>query len=467
MTVKMVGNDAKVEMYIDHKDMGSTLTEIGKEYGVSRKTVSRCIDEVEAMISEIKANIGKELPYQNLEEEISKVRIISIDDPVTDELPVYGREENKDYSDWLYLAGFMSAKEAVADQNTETQNQEELEESEKIQVGSRVQLRKDSAYYDRGRWNPDDTVKGTVSWVHKNSEFCYRVQWDNGTENDYRKGDLKLVVEKDEDAQKIDNAEYMVTAPQDSITIVRIDGSTGKVTQRQTNKHREGFKALREMLKKDLSQETLYRIYCELDTAHMLETYSVGRVKVDLKNESVVFVRQTDGHERQVPDDIASDIIGTVQKYGRKQGEKLVKFLDKLMDNVSFKAIEGLYRFMKHNSIEINEDGSIKAWKGVRTDLHSIHAGSIKNSPTCPVREDGRIDNSNFGEEIRVDRNEVNDDPDVTCSYGLHVGSLDYAKGFGDKVIEVKVEPQDVVAVPKDYDGAKMRCCAYTPIREI
>lgn len=467
MTVKMVENDVKVEMYIDHKDMGLTLTEIGKEYDVSRKTVRRCIDEVQDMILEIEANIAKELPYQN-SEEIVKVRIESMDSPVTDDLPVYGREEDKSHCDWFYLAGFMSAKEVTLESGIQVQEEPKQAEevSEEIVAGSRVQIREDSEYYGRNCANPDNSVKGTVVDVNQELDYCYSVDWDNGYGNVYRNGDLELAVEEVEEVQGIDNAEYMVTAPQDSITIIRIDGDTGEVTQRQTNKHRADFKALRDMLKEDLSQETLYKVYCELDTERMLEAFSVGRVKVSPEDETVVFVK-ADGSERKVPDDIAADIVATVRQYGRAESEKLVKFLDKLMDNSSFSAIEGLYLFMKHNCITINDDGSIEAWKGVQRNLYSKRAGNIKNSPTCPVADDGRIYNGNFGVEIRVDRSEVNDNPDETCSHGLHVGNKDYASGWAETLLKVKVEPQDVVAVPKDLDGAKMRCCAYTPLQVV
>src|SRR5690554_4325590 len=447
MTVKMVGNDVKVEMYLDHKDMGLTLTEIGEEYDVSRKTVRRCIDEVEAMIVEIKANIGKDLPYQN-SEEITKIRIERIDDSVTDDLPVYGLEEGKSHADWFYLDGFMDAKNVILESDIEVQEEPEQAEEvyQEIVAGSRVQIREDSEYYGRNPANPDNSVKGTVVDVNQELDYCYSVDWDNEYVNVYRNEDLELAVEE---AQEIDNAEYMVTAPQDSITIIRIDGDTGEVTQRQTNKHRADFKALRDMLKEDLSQETLYKVYCELDTERMLEAFSVGRVKVSPEDETVVFVK-ADGSERKVPDDIAADIVSTVHQYGRAESEKLVKFLDKLMDNTSFRAIEGLYSFMKHNCIEIGDDGYVRAWKGVRNDLFDKHSGTIYNG--------------NFGEEIRVDRSEVDDNPNNTCSYGLHVGAREYASNWGETLLAVSVNPKDVVAVPDDYNGQKMRVCAYTPL---
>jgi hypothetical protein len=137
-----------------------------------------------------------------------------------------------------------------------------------------------------------------------------------------------------------------------------------------------------------------------------------------------------------------------------------------LMDNVSFKAIQGLYSFMKDQSITINDDGSIQAWKGVRSDMYSSKGGDIKSSETIKVDSTGHVYNGDFGIEIRVDRSEVDDDPKSSCSHGLHVGSRAYATAWSEKLLLVRVEPQDVVAVPDNEDG-KMRTCGYTPVRVV
>jgi hypothetical protein len=57
----------------------------------------------------------------------------------------------------------------------------------------------------------------------------------------------------------------------------------------------------------------------------------------------------------------------------------------------------------------------------------------------------------------------VNDDPTQTCSAGLHVASIEYAKNFAsDGVLVVcEVNPEHVVAIPIDYDQQKMRVCEY------
>jgi 23S rRNA U2552 (ribose-2'-O)-methylase RlmE/FtsJ len=76
------------------------------------------------------------------------------------------------------------------------------------------------------------------------------------------------------------------------------------------------------------------------------------------------------------------------------------------------------------------------------------------------VDDQGRILNA-IGETIEVSRRQVDDNRDIGCSYGLHVGSLDYASSWGPKVIVVKVDPADVVSVPKDCSCQKCRVSKY------
>ena len=62
---------------------------------------------------------------------------------------------------------------------------------------------------------------------------------------------------------------------------------------------------------------------------------------------------------------------------------------------------------------------------------------------------------------IKVHRNRVSDDPNTPCHFGLHVGSLEYAQSFGERVVIVRVDPEHVVCVPYDCTSQKMRVCEY------
>lgn len=127
--------------------------------------------------------------------------------------------------------------------------------------------------------------------------------------------------------------------------------------------------------------------------------------------------------------------------------EPLVKFSEKLLMNPSFNSRKMLYKFLEHNGHPITKDGNFMAYKKVKTNFKDCHTGTMDNS---------------LGTVVEMDRHLVDDNPDNTCSSGLHVASYEYAKGFSSgHLLEVEVNPADVVAVPNDYDGQKMRCCKY------
>ena len=126
--------------------------------------------------------------------------------------------------------------------------------------------------------------------------------------------------------------------------------------------------------------------------------------------------------------------------------EPLIKFADKLLTNPSFNSRKMLYKFLEKNGHPITKDGNFIAYKGVNKDFTDCHTGKFDNS---------------VGNVVEMDRNEVDDNPDNTCSSGLHVAAFKYADGFGSTLIEVEIDPKDVVAVPNDYDGEKMRVCKY------
>jgi len=147
--------------------------------------------------------------------------------------------------------------------------------------------------------------------------------------------------------------------------------------------------------------------------------------------------------------------------------ERLVKFADNLYQNPSNRARQELYKFLEHKNMPITEDGCFLAYKGVQNDFWSITGGSIKVLKG-KVNDKGQIYNG-VGEEIVVDRGDVDDNCNNTCSKGIHAGSVSYATSFagnGGKIMVVKINPKDCVSVPTDCNGQKLRAAAYTVIGE-
>lgn len=132
----------------------------------------------------------------------------------------------------------------------------------------------------------------------------------------------------------------------------------------------------------------------------------------------------------------------------------LVKFIENLYRNPSHRVVEHLYAFLEQGKNPITENGTFLAYKAVRGDFKDIHSGTFDNS---------------VGAEPKVPRFSVDEDPDRTCSHGLHVCSYDYLPYFSHAdghVMVCEVDPADVVAVPRDYNNTKMRVCRYKVIAE-
>lgn len=133
----------------------------------------------------------------------------------------------------------------------------------------------------------------------------------------------------------------------------------------------------------------------------------------------------------------------------------MARFLNNLMLNPSRTAVQELYLFLETGNMPITEDGCFLAYKKVAPDFKDIYTGKFDNSP---------------GNILEVPRNSVDDDRNRTCSYGLHFCSVEYLPSYGsassNKVVIVKINPADVVAIPSDYRNTKGRTCKYEVISE-
>jgi len=127
----------------------------------------------------------------------------------------------------------------------------------------------------------------------------------------------------------------------------------------------------------------------------------------------------------------------------------LFAFYERLQRNPSHRSVQQLFNFLGHVGIPIEPDGTFLAYKGVRSDFLDAHSGTLSNVP---------------GAILSMPRNQISDDPDYACHVGLHVGALSYAHDFSARVVVVRVDPEHVVCVPKDYESAKMRTCQYEVI---
>lgn len=128
----------------------------------------------------------------------------------------------------------------------------------------------------------------------------------------------------------------------------------------------------------------------------------------------------------------------------------LLKFWENLKQNPSYRSREQLFKFLEHNGHPLTEDGCFIAYRGVTEDFKDKHTRKFDNSP---------------GSICEMPREQVDDDPTRTCSAGLHAAAWGYASNWSGTRVEVKINPRDVVAVPVDYNGEKMRVCRFEVIQ--
>jgi len=186
-----------------------------------------------------------------------------------------------------------------------------------------------------------------------------------------------------------------------------------------------------------------------LDLVKAVVDFGAGRVSVE---DGVVLFDGKATHNA-----VTSRILAMVDE-GLEVGPML-RFLDNLMENPSYRSVQQLYTFLEVNDLPITEDGCFLAYKMV--DRNSD--GTLTDHRTKT------FDYSIGAAPAKMPRNQVNEDPTQTCSSGLHVCAQGYLGHYygGGATILVKVNPRDVVAVPTDYQNAKMRVCEHVTVREV
>jgi hypothetical protein len=140
---------------------------------------------------------------------------------------------------------------------------------------------------------------------------------------------------------------------------------------------------------------------------------------------------------------------------GKRDWKPLANFLEKLQANPSKRAVDNLYQFLEKGNIPLTGDGDFLVYKAVRQNFKDIHSGKFDNY---------------VGAVCEMPRNAVDEDPNRTCSSGLHVCSFGYLPSFSHAdghVMICKVNPAHVVAIPADYNNSKMRVSRYEVVGEV
>lgn len=138
-----------------------------------------------------------------------------------------------------------------------------------------------------------------------------------------------------------------------------------------------------------------------------------------------------------------------------KPYEYMIKFLENVAKNPNNNAINELYLFLEDCGLPLTSDGCFLAYKRVNSSYKDIYTNKISNK---------------IGTMVTMDRAKVDSNREQTCSVGLHFCAKGYLTEYGNassKIMIVKINPMDVVAIPSDYNNMKGRCCKYIVVGEV
>jgi hypothetical protein len=215
-----------------------------------------------------------------------------------------------------------------------------------------------------------------------------------------------------------------------------------------------------ELLKQALFEGRYEDVPQYLDIVKAVEDFVEGSVEV--KDEVVYY----NGYRLH---GVVVDKLLEMLRGGMRDSSPLTNYISRLMDNPSSNSVEQLYTFLGYRSLPITPEGKVLGYKGVQSDFWS----STGNADTIVVQgetnERHQILNE-VGATIEVQRRCVDDNKDNHCSFGLHVGSYDYASGWAGtdgKLLLVEFDPQDAVSVPDDCSFQKLRVSKYKVVADI
>jgi len=197
-----------------------------------------------------------------------------------------------------------------------------------------------------------------------------------------------------------------------------------------------------------------------LDISKAVENFVEGEIEV---RDEIVYYK---GHRLH---GVVVDKLLDMLRSGMKDSAPLTNFITRLQANPSANSVNELYSFLSYKSLATTPEGKVLGYKGVQGNFWS----STGNADTIVVQgetNDRHQILNEVGATIEVARRCVDDNKDNHCSFGLHVGSYDYANQWAGKdgrLLLVEFDPQDAVSVPTDCDFQKLRVSKYKVVSDI
>lgn len=138
----------------------------------------------------------------------------------------------------------------------------------------------------------------------------------------------------------------------------------------------------------------------------------------------------------------------------------MLAFMDRVMNHPIIGIQNDIYKWCEKGDMPFTAEGHIIAYKKVNPEYRSYHASPDGTHLYHPI-----------GGLVEMERERVDPRRDNTCSTGLHFCSYDYLnqyQGAGTgRILILSIDPQDVIAIPTDYNQTKGRACRYKIIGEL
>ena len=197
-----------------------------------------------------------------------------------------------------------------------------------------------------------------------------------------------------------------------------------------------------------------------LDITKAVENFVQGDIEV---KDEVVYYK---GHRLH---GVVVDKLLEMLRAGAKDSAPIVNFIARLQANPSANSVAELYTFLGYKNLPTTAEGKVLGYKGVQHDYWSTTGNADTIVVQGKTNERHQILNE-VGATIEVARRCVDDNKDNHCSFGLHVGSYDYANewaGEGGRLLVVEFDPADAVSVPTDCNFQKLRVSKYNVVSDI
>lgn len=153
---------------------------------------------------------------------------------------------------------------------------------------------------------------------------------------------------------------------------------------------------------------------------------------------------------------LAMKLQEMIRRGERKQLPALLKFSNNLMQNPDRETIKEVLEFLEIAKMPITDDGCFLAYKCVNDDFTDCYSSTVDNSP---------------GQTPAMPRKSVDKSSRNACSSGFHFAALDYIRDTfgsnGRRVVMIKVNPRDVVAIPHFKTVKKGRTWFYEVVKEL